>query len=188
MDYQEVLLNEKMSAEEKIEALKKLEVVEKSAYDKLKKANDDASHEASEWKKKYNSTLDEAQKKAQAEADANAERDKELAKLRKEVSIANNAKKYIALGYSEDEATKAAGYLYDGNTDKLFELQKNVMDALTAKIKADVAKQTPGPLGGDGAGTPAITLDAFRKMSTTDRLKFAQEHADEYRQLYEGGE
>lgn len=186
MDFNEVLASEKMSAEEKIEALKKLEVVPKAVYDKLKKASDDASHEASDWKKKYNSTLDEAQKKAQEEQEANEARDKELAKLRKEVAVSNNAKRYLALGYSEDQATKAAGYLFEGNTEKLFEIQRAVMETQLANAKVEDAKNTPRPLGGEGSQA-TMTKETLRKMSLADRMKFASEHEDEYRQIYEGG-
>lgn len=50
---------------------------------KLKKAQEDAATDASNWKKKYNATLSDAEKLAQEKADKEAEKDAELAKLRK---------------------------------------------------------------------------------------------------------
>lgn len=192
MEFKEILANEEMTAEEKLEALKGIEfpnvseMVAKSEYEKLKSATDKASHEASEWKKKYNATLDENQKKEVEEKERSEELQKELESLRKENAVSKYSKKYLALGYEEDLANKAAKALYEGDMDKIFDIQKSVMEAKVSEVTAEVARQTPPPLGSSGT-TPTMTKEALSKMTQAERMKFANENPEEYRQIYEGG-
>ena len=76
-------------------------------YAKLKKAQEDAAADASNWKKKYNATLSDAEKLAQEKADKEAEKDAELARLRKESAVSKYEKNFLTLGYSQELAKKA---------------------------------------------------------------------------------
>ena len=67
----------------------------------------------------------------------------------------------------------------------MFVNQKKHLTAFEKKIKADVLKDTPKPPKG---GEPdAMTLDKFRKLSSMERLKYSQEHPEEYKEIYNGG-
>ena len=115
-----------MTADEKVEALLKLEVPEKvdlSAYVK-KDMFDKTSSELAAAKKslKEKMTADEA---AKAQADEEKSKLQEAYnELMKKHTIAEHTAKYLAIGYSEDLAKSTAEAIFDGDTDRILENQK----------------------------------------------------------------
>lgn len=110
---------------------------------KLKKAQEDAATDASNWKKKYNATLSDAEKLAQEKADKEAEKDAELARLRKESAVSKYEKNFLTLGYSQELAKKAAEAQFDGDTDTLFLVQSQAQEAIVKAKEAEWYKNRP---------------------------------------------
>lgn len=176
-----------MSAEDKVKALEALEYEDNAAeLAKLKKANDKLSSESADWKRKYNDQLSEDEKKKQADADKLADMEKELAELRKDKTISEYKAKFIGQGYAEELAEATAKALSEGDTAAVFANQQKFLDEYAKKIKAEALKGTPKPPAGQGG--EGMTLEKLKKLSDEDYTKFATEHPDEYKALYEKGE
>lgn len=120
---------------------------------KLKKAQEDAATDASNWKKKYNATLSDAEKLAQEKADKEAEKDAELAKLRKDSAVSKYEKNFLTLGYSQELAKKAAEAQFEGDTDTLFLVQSQAQEAIVKAKEAEWYKNRPEITTGAGDGS-----------------------------------
>lgn len=135
---------ESMSAEEKLAALEGYEfsdVVSKSVLDK-------ATSEAAEWKRKYNSTLSEAeQARIAAEEAAKATSDR-LAELERKDKISTAKDRYIKSGFTPELALATAEAFVDGNMDAVLEnVSKHATEVATAARDAAL-KDTPAPPAG----------------------------------------
>ena len=177
-----------MSAEDKLKALEALEEADNSAeLERMKNAVSKANSEAAAWKKKHNELLGEEERKKQEQADHLAQVEKELADLRKEKTVSEYAAKFLGMGYEESLAKETAQAMADGDTEKVFANQVKFNDALKKAAIADKLKSTPRPgVGSDGS--TVMTLKKLRTLSDEEYEKFATEHPEEYKALYEEGE
>lgn len=177
---------ESMTAEQKVEALLKVEVpervdlsgyIQKSQFDKV-------SSELAEAKKTIKSkmTEDEAAK-AQADADRKALEDKYTELLRKS-TIAEHTARFIAMpGYDEKLARETAEALFDGNMDKVFENQQKANAAYEKKLRAEMVKQDPKPDGAGGDDQKKDNAVEFARnlgKQRADALKSANEGLKNY--------
>lgn len=142
---------ETMSDADKVAALLNVEIpeaqdrsgmIEKEKFDKV-------ASELADLKKVAREQLPEAQRVAQEQKEQLDTLQSQYNTLLKESTISKNTAKYLSMGYSEKDAQEAAAALYEGNMDKVFEIQKRANEALSEKIKSDMIKGTPRP---DGAG------------------------------------
>lgn len=178
---------EEMSAEDKLKALEAFEYEDNAAeVERLKGAVSKANSEAASWKKKHSELLTEDERKKQEDADALANMKKELDELRKDKTISEYKAKLIAQGYDEALAADTAQAMVDGDTAKVFANQGKFLEDYAKKVKADALKKTPKPPAGDGAD--GMTLEKLRKLPDAEYNKFATEHPEEYKALYEKGE
>lgn len=120
---------------------------------KLKKAQEKAAADATDWKKKYNATLSDAEKLAQEKADREAEKDAELNRLRRESAVSKFEKNFLTLGYSQELAQKAAEAQFDGDTDTLFLVQSQAQEAIVKAKEAEWYKTRPEINTGVGNGS-----------------------------------
>ena len=177
-----------MSAEDKLKALEALEEADNSAeLERMKNAVSKANSEAAAWKKKHNELLGEEERKKQEQADHLAQVEKELAELRKEKTVSEYAAKFLGMGYEESLAKETAQAMADGDTEKVFANQVKFNDALKKAAIADKLKNTPRPGVGSDGGT-VMTLKKLRTLPDEEYEKFATEHPEEYKALYEEGE
>ena len=177
-----------MSAEDKLKALEALEEADNSAeLERMKNAVSKANSEAAAWKKKHNELLGEEERKKQEQADHLAQVEKELADLRREKTISEYAAKFLGMGYEESLAKETAQAMADGDAEKVFANQVKFNDALKKAAIADKLKSTPRPGVGSDGGT-VMTLKKLRTLSDEEYEKFATEHPEEYKALYEEGE
>lgn len=177
-----------MSAEDKLKALEALEEADNSAeLERMKNAVSKANSEAAAWKKKHNELLGEEERKKQEQADHLAQVEKELADLRKEKTVSEYAAKFLGMGYEESLAKETAQAMADGDTEKVFANQVKFNDALKKAAIADKLKSTPRPGAGSDGGT-VMTLKKLRTLPDEEYEKFATEHPEEYKALYEEGE
>lgn len=149
---------------------------------KQKAALDKATKEAAESKRALRAKQS-AEEVAQEEAKAlQQSMQEELEQLRKEKAVSGLTAKAVTFVGSTEAAAELAEYLYGAEDAEaaLAAIQK----AWTAKEKAlrlEYGKiPAPGIGGSDGATVTKAQLDAMGYM---DRLKFANEHPDEYNKL-----
>lgn len=128
---------------------------------KLKKAQEDAATDASNWKKKYNATLSDAEKLAQEKADKEAEKDAELNRLRRESAVSKFEKNFLTLGYSQELAKKAAEAQFDGDTDTLFLVQSQAQEAILRAKESEWYKNRPEVNTGVSNGKDDPFLQGF---------------------------
>ena len=152
---------------------------------KMKKAIDEATKDASEWKKKYRDTLSENEKKEAEEAEKRKELEDNYAALLKKSQISDYTAKYLALGTSDELAGKAALALADGNIDDMFTIYGDHLKTVEQAAKTKLLDEAPKPKGTEG-GTGSMTKEKLYKMSPLDRYEFSQKFPEEYKAINGG--
>ena len=174
-----------MSAEDKLKALEAYDVPDPDMSGFVSKEQfDKTASELAAKKKELRDKLtgDEAAK--QKEQEERESMRKELDALRRESVVSKNKARLVALGYEEALADETAEAMADGKIEKVFANQKKHLEAFEKRVRAEALKNTPKPTP-DGDGK-TMTLKTLREMSPADRLKFSQEHPEEYKELYTG--
>ena len=175
-----------MTAEQKVEALLKVEVpekvdlsgwIQKSQFDKV-------SSELAEAKKTLKGKLSEDEAaRVQADADRKALEDKYAELLRKS-TIAEHPARYIAMpGYDEKLARETAEALFDGDMERVFASQQKANAAYEKKLRADLVKHDPKPSGSGGGNDEEDKAVEFAKnlgKQRADALKNANEGLKHY--------
>lgn len=178
---------EDMTPEEKVKALEAASTPDPDYSGYVKKETFDATaSELAALKKKSKEQLSEEERKAAEMAEKFSSMEKELTSLRQDKLISEYKAKYIAQGYEEKLAEDTAKAMAEGDTAKVFANQSKFLEDYGKKIKADVLKDTPKPPA--GGGDEGMTLEKLRGLSDADYNKFATEHPDEFKALYEKGE
>ena len=152
---------------EELETLKAQNLKLQQDFEKMKKAFNKSSSEASEYKKKWKSTQTEAEQKAIEKEEEDKQVREELNKLKRENEINKHTNNYLGIGYSKEDATKFSEALYDGNTDEMLRIQKKVMEEKALAIKSDAQKSMSNPPSGNGNET--ITKEQFQKMNWKEK-------------------
>lgn len=139
---------ESMSAEQKVAALEayEMDMIPKSVLDK-------ATSEAADWKRKYNSTLSEAeQARIAAEEERKTTADR-LAELERKDKISTAKDRYIKSGFAPELALATAEAFVDGNMEAVL-ANVNKYATQVAEAARDAAlKETPAPpASGNSAG------------------------------------
>lgn len=177
---------ESMTAEQKVEALLKVEVPEKvdlSGY--IQKSQfDKVSSELAEAKKTLKGKLskDEA---AAADREAKwAEMEAKLKELETEKTISTYKASYLAMpGFDEKLAEDTAKALAESDMKKVFENQQKANAAYEKKLRADLVKQDPKPSGAGGGSEEKDEAVEFAKnlgKQRADALKNANEGLKHY--------
>lgn len=176
-----------MSAEDKLKALEGLDIPDPDYTGYVKKdLFDKKASELAQAKKELEEKLSDDEKSKLEQEKAQKELEEKYNQLLHESQVAKDKAQLVALGYDEKLADETAEAMVSGDTAKVFENQKKFKEALEKSIRAEALKDTPKPEG--GAGSNVVTLEDLRKMSPADRLAYSQEHPDEYKELYKGGE
>ena len=127
---------------------------------KMKKAMDRAASDTARYKKQLREKQTAEEIALQEKAEKEAEREEAYQKLLKENTVTKYEKNFLALGYSEELATRAANAQYDGDTEELFKIQQDFQSALLKQKEAEWAKSRPNPQAGNGEDDD---MDAFLK-------------------------
>ncbi len=177
---------EGMTLEEVEAALADIEFPEDQTaeVERLKAALSKSNSENAEWKKKHREALSEEERKAQETADLIKQLQEENATLTRDSNVSKHKAKFLSMGYDESLASDAATAMVDGDMEKLFSYQQKHQEALEKKIRADALKGTPKPVPDKKDGV--VTREQVSKMSVSDRIKFYQEHPEEYKEIYGG--
>ena len=155
---------------------------ERSANSKQKAALDKALKETGELKKSLRAkqTADEAE-----EADRKA-REQDLQEryeaLLKESTLNKHTLGFKNLGFTDDQATKAATALADNDTETLFEVLGLGISSITKTAQANWLNNRP-PVNSGVPGATVLTKEQFEKMDLVARTKLKRENPDEYARL-----
>ena len=177
---------EGMTLEEIETAIADIELPEdmSAEVERLKAALSKSNSENAEWKKKHREAMSEEERKAQETADLLKQLQERNAELERESGLAKHKAKFLGMGYEETLASDAAVAMVDGDMEKLFSYQMKHQEALEKKIRADALKGTPKPVPDKKDGV--VTREQIAKMPVTERIKFYNEHPEEYKEIYGG--
>lgn len=154
--------------------------------ERLKAALSKSNSEAADYKKQLREKMTAEEAKAKEDADKWDELQSKYDALLKESNITKNKARLLALGYDDALATEVAEAMADGDTEKVFAAQKKHLDSVEKKIREEVLKDTPKPVG--GKSTDTITKEKLRAMTPQERYDFSVQHPEEYKNLYGGNE
>lgn len=154
----------------------------RAEFAKQKAALDKATKEAGDYRKQLRAKQSAEEVAAEEAKALQQSMQEELEQLRKEKAVAATTAKIMPLVTDGEVAAQIAEYLYGAD---------DVDAALTAIQKAWTAKEkalrleygkipAPGVGGSDG---PTVTKAQLDAMKFTDRVKFANEHPEEYNKL-----
>lgn len=149
---------------------------------KQKAAFDKASSEAASMKKQLRAKQTAEEAEAEAKKEAEEALQKELTELRKKFAVAETGKKLITFLQDETQANEAAGYLYGAeDVDSALAIIQKAWTAREKALRIEYGKiAAPGTGSGDGPTYTRAQLDA---MKYVERVKFANEHPDEYNKI-----
>lgn len=156
-----------------------------SEIERLKAALSKSNSEAAGYKKQLREKMTEDEQKAQKEAEERAELQEKYDKLLHKTEVSENKARLLALGYDEKLANETAEAMVSGDLEKVFSNQLQHQQNLEKKIRADVLKDTPPPVGGNG--DDVMTLEKLKQMSPEQRYEFSIKNSEQYKKLYEGG-
>ena len=159
-----------MTAEEKLKALEELEIEapkdNHETVEKLQAALNAASADASRWKKELREKQTEAER---AEAER-AEREKavedELRTLRRDKTVSGFVAQYLALGYTQELALRAAEATADNDAATLMSCQQDFLAAKTKELEAAALNKQPTLTPGappSGKSAEELAEDKMRK-------------------------
>jgi predicted RNase H-like nuclease (RuvC/YqgF family) len=149
---------------------------------KLKQSVTNASADASDWKKKYQSKLSEEEKAKQEQESAYAAMQEKLTALEAERNIANYTAVLGAsdIGMDADTARTVAEALNAGETEKVFDGIRKFIASHDKAMAEKAMLNNPKLPGGDS--TKTVTLEQFRNMGLDEMQAFHDEHPDLYRE------
>ena len=135
---------------------------------RLKRQADKASSEAADYKKKWKSSMSEAEKASMEKAEKEAEREEEFQQLKRENSINRLEKQYMLLGFTADEATRMAAAEADGDQEAKIKIMAEVDGRKKKAYEAEFLASRPDVNIGGGSGK-TITKEQFDAMRSEER-------------------
>ena len=174
-----------MTAEQKVEALLKLDLPDSSAeLARMKSALDKATSEAADYKKQLKGKLTEDEAAA-AEREAKwAEMEAKMKEMETEKTISTYKASYLAMpGFDEKLAEDTAKALAEGDMKTVFANQQKASAAHEKKLRAEMVKQDPKPDGAGGDDQKKDTAVEFARnlgKQRADALKSANEGLKNY--------
>ena len=174
-----------MSAEEKLAALESYVIPDPDYSGYVKKdVADKYASEAAGYKKQLRERMseDEAAKAKAAEDMATVMA--ELETLRADKAIGEYTTQFMAIGYDEAMAKSTAAAIHKGDMAVMFKNHAKFVAEREKALKAELLKSTPTPP--PGPGSTGMTKEDFRKLTLSEKAKFAAENPDKYNEFYGG--
>ena len=139
---------ETMSAEDKLKALEEYEFEtpapkENDEVTKLKAALSKANSDAAEWKRQFREKQTEAERAEAERKEHEAAVEDELRTLRRDKSVSGYVAQYLALGYTQELALKAAEATADNDAATIMSCQQEYIEAKTKEIEAAALNKQP---------------------------------------------
>lgn len=183
---------EGMTEDELSTALESVGVKTNSSSDaelsKMKELISKANSEAATYKKELRAKQTE-QEKAEAERNEQFEAmQQKLATLEHEKKVAEYSTKFTALGYDVTSAEETANALINGDIDTVLSNTSKYLETQKDLIKSELIKKTPRPESGNTSGvTKTMTKKELFALPLQERMKFAQEHKEQYESIVKDG-
>lgn len=151
-----------MTPEQKIAALEAIDMPDAPDMTQyvLKTVSDKNASEAAEWKRKYNSTLSEAEQQKQAAEEAQKATNDRLAELERKDKISTVKDQYIASGWDATLALATAEAFVDQKMDVVQANINKHIENMRAADKDKSMKGTPAPPAGGNPNPGSIDYDA----------------------------
>ena len=139
---------ETMSAEDKLKALEEYEFEtpapkENDEVTKLKAALSRANSESAEWKRQFREKQTEAERAEAERKEREAAVEDELRTLRRDKSVSGYVAQYLALGYTQELALKAAEATADNDAATIMSCQQEYIEAKTKELEAAALNKQP---------------------------------------------
>lgn len=149
---------------------------------KLKRAQEKASSEAADYKKKWQASLSEQEKASMEKAEAEAKRQEEWNAIIRENKINKVEKTYLAMGWNADESSRMAIAEVDDDFDGKIRIQREVDARKKKEYEAEIFKTIPNVnIGGSSGKT--YTKEQFDAMNPMELTKLKRENPAEYDRL-----
>lgn len=148
---------------------------------RLKRANDKASSEASNYKKLLRAKQSEEEQASMEKAERDAEREERYNELLRKSNINDLEKNYLAQGYTLEEANKMAIAEVDNDLDAKFKIMSEVNARQKKEYEAEWLKSRPQ--ASVGSGESHVTKEQFDSMSLAEKSKLFRENKAEYDRL-----
>lgn len=142
-------MDEEVKTNQEAEATKSIQDLEteiaslKDMLAKQKAATDNASKDASEWKKKYRDTQSDQERQASEIAERQAAMEAQLKDYQARERISNYQAQLIGVGYDVETAKIMAEALPEGIGTQFFETQKQFLANKKQEITAQAMKEQP---------------------------------------------
>ena len=137
-----------MSAEDKLKALEEYEFEtpapkESDEVTKLKNALSKANSDAAEWKRQFREKQTEAERAEAERKEHEAAVEDELRTLRRDKTVSGYIAQYLALGYTQELALKAAEATADNDAATIMSCQQEYLAAKTKELEAAALNKQP---------------------------------------------
>lgn len=159
---------ETMSAEDKLKALEEYEFEtpvpkENDEVTKLKAALSKANSDAAEWKRQFREKQTEAERAEAERKEHEAAVEDELRTLRRDKSVSGYVAQYLALGYTQELALKAAEATADNDAATIMSCQQEYIEAKTKELEAAALNKQPSITPGAPPTAKDADKDAINK-------------------------
>ena len=159
---------ESMSAEDKLKALEEYEFEtpapkETDEVTKLKNALSKANSDAAEWKRQFREKQTEAERAEAERKEHEAAVEDELRTLRRDKSVSGYVAQYLALGYTQELALKAAEATADNDAATIMSCQQEYIEAKTKELEAAALNKQPSITPGAPPTAKDADKDAINK-------------------------
>ena len=159
---------ETMSAEDKLKALEEYEFEtpapkENDEVTKLKAALSKANSDAAEWKRQFREKQTEAERAEAERKEREAAVEDELRTLRRDKSVSGYVAQYLALGYTQELALKAAEATADNDAATIMSCQQEYIESNTKELEAAALNKQPSITPGAPPTAKDADKDAINK-------------------------
>ena len=160
---------ETMSAEDKLKALEEYEFEtpapkESEEVTKLKEALSKANSDAASWKRQFREKQTEAERAEAERKEHEAAVEDELRTLRRDKTVSGYVAQYLALGYTQELALKAAEATADNDAATIMSCQQEYLAEKTKELEAAALNKQPTITSGAPPTAKAAEADAYNKM------------------------
>ena len=174
-----------MTAEEKLAALEAFELPDPDYTGYVKKdIADKYASEAANFKKQLRERMSEDEAAKVKAEEERATIMAELESLRMEKAVSEYTAQFMSIGYDEALAKSTATALQKGDMSVLFKNHAKHVAEREKALKAELLKTTPTPPAGEGS--KGMTKADFSKLTLDEKMKFASENPDQYKEFYGG--
>ena len=174
-----------MSAEDKLKALEGFDIPDPDYSGYVKKdVFDKTASELAGVKKQLKDKMTDDEAAKQKEQEEREELQSKYDKLLRESEISKHKAKLLGLGYDEKLAKSTAEALHKGDMATVFKNQASFNTTREKAMKAELLKNTPVPPAGNGEKAPS--KEEFQKLSLAEKVKFAAEKPEIYKEFYGG--